>query len=86
MLDDIYSYTFEEHLRRVEQVLERVEEHGLKLKPHKCHLFQENISYLGHSCSREDVQPLEAKVRAVQEWATPHTVQEFQAFLRLVRY
>lgn len=33
----IFSSTFEEHLQRVEQVLKRLEEHGLKLKLRKCH-------------------------------------------------
>lgn len=55
----------------MEQVLQRLEEHGLNLKPHKCHLFWENIKYLGHPVSREEVQLLEDKVQAVQGWATP---------------
>lgn len=35
----IFSSKFEEHLQRVKQVLKKLEEHGLKRKPHKCHLF-----------------------------------------------
>lgn len=62
---------FEEHLQRVEQVLQSLEEHGLKLKLHNCYLFWKSIEYLGLRVSRERVQPLEDKVQAVQGWATP---------------
>ena len=52
-LDDVvvFSDTEEEHLKRLRAVLERFQEHGLKLKPSKCNFFQTEISYLGHQVS-----------------------------------
>ena len=49
-LDDIliFSRTFTEHLQRLKQVVHRIKEAGLKLKPEKCHLFQEEVIFLGH--------------------------------------
>ena len=49
-LDDVivFSRMPEEHLIRLQAVLERFLEHGLKLKPSKCHFFQTEINYLGH--------------------------------------
>ena len=62
-LDDIlvYSKTSEEHVHDVQQVLRRLPEHGIKLKPSKCKFFQRLAGYLwrivsgdGHSLDPED--------------------------------
>ena len=49
-LDDVivFSQTFDEHLERLQTVFNRLKEHGLKLKPTKCHILREEVSYLGH--------------------------------------
>ena len=41
-LDDIVVFvsTFDEHLQRVEEVINRIRTAGLKLKPETCQLFQ----------------------------------------------
>ncbi|XP_077137938.1 uncharacterized protein LOC143804086 [Ranitomeya variabilis] len=81
-----YTPTFKEHLRRLEQVLSRLQSHGLKVRPQKCHLFCKQIDYLGHVVSSEAVRPAREKVAAVQEWPTPMTVKDVQAFLSLTGY
>ena len=47
-LDDviIYSRMQEDHLTHLQAVLDQFAHHGLKLKPSKCHLIKENITYL----------------------------------------
>ncbi|XP_073424115.1 uncharacterized protein [Dendrobates tinctorius] len=87
-LDDItvFAPLFAEHLRRLEQVLSRLQQHGLKVKTQKCQLFHTQIEYLGHVVSAEGVRPSRAKIAAVQDWPTPKTVKGVQAFLGLTRY
>ena len=48
-IDDviIYSKTFKDHLRHLQEVFYRLEEAGLKLKPSKCQFFRKEILYLG---------------------------------------
>ncbi|XP_063820175.1 uncharacterized protein LOC135062022 [Pseudophryne corroboree] len=87
-LDDIivFAATLEEHFARLDRVLQRLEEYGLKLKPRKCHLLNSSLEYLGHVVSRDGVYPTPSKVAAVQEWKVPTTVTELRAFLGLVGY
>lgn len=58
-LDDIvvFGSSFQEHLQRVEEVLERIHGSGMKLKPEKCNLFQTKVTFLGHVVSSEGILP-----------------------------
>lgn len=59
---------------------------GLFLKPSKCHLFHEELAFLGHTISRLGVRTDPAKVAAVQNWKTPVSMQAVRQFLGLVGY
>ncbi|XP_044158409.1 uncharacterized protein LOC122944239, partial [Bufo gargarizans] len=72
--------------RQLGQVFQRLREHGLKLKPSKCRLFQSEIDYLGHCVSGEGVRPSRDKIAAVQDWPTPTTLREVRAFLGVAGY
>ncbi|XP_060758004.1 uncharacterized protein LOC132868818 [Neoarius graeffei] len=75
-----------ESLNRLAQVFERLHEYGLKLKPSKCHLLQEEVLFLGHIVSGDGICPNPALVRDVQLWEPPSNIQELQAFLGLCNY
>ena len=67
-LDDIliFSTTFEEHIKRLESVFSRLEQHGLKLKPSKCDLFfKYSVNYLGHKISETGVETDLEKIKTV---------------------
>ena len=57
-LDDILivSATFEDHLREVGRVLDRLSEAGLHLKPSKCSFVREEVEYLGFTISAKGIQ------------------------------
>ena len=57
-LDDIilYSETVDEHIRDLDTVLTKLQEHGLKLKASKCVLFKPEVRYLGHILSAEGLR------------------------------
>ena len=46
-LDDVcvFSESFEQHLERLAQMIERIQAAGLKLNPEKCRLFQRRLSF-----------------------------------------
>lgn len=49
-LDDVIVFTpsFEEHLRRLEAVLQTIKSSGLTLKADKCHFAYQELKFLGH--------------------------------------
>ena len=87
-LDDIIviSPDFETHLERLEEVFTRLQKAGLKLKPSKCHLFQEEVKYLGHIVSRNGISTDPEKVEAVAEWPTPSNINDLRSFMGTVGY
>jgi len=87
-LDDviIFSTSFEQHLQRLDAVMQRLLQAGLKLKPRKCQLFQERVQFLGHVVSADRVASDPAKVEAVQQWLVPTSIAEVRSFLGLASY
>lgn len=68
-LDDIlvFSESFEQHLCRIETVLQRLAEAGLKLKLQKCAFLQDTVKFLRHQVSAAGVGTDEAKISAVKD-------------------
>ena len=87
-LDDIlvYASSFEEHLHRLEIVLSRLREIGLKLNPEKCSFFKQNVKYLGHTVSAHGIATDDDKVSSVKNWPVPSTLKELRAFLGFASY
>ena len=87
-LDDIiiFSSTVSEHLARLEHVLQRLRDCGLKLKPSKCHLFCTQVKYLGHIISEDGIATDPDKIKVIQEWPVPTTVHELQRALGFFGY
>ena len=67
-LDDliIYSNTWENHLKHVRVILQRLREAGLTVKPTKCQFGMKRCVYLGHVVGGGTVQPEASKVETVK--------------------
>ena len=87
-LDDVivFGRNFEEHLKRLELVFQRLSENGLKIKGSKCNFFQKRFSFLGHIISESGVEVDPEKVRAVEKMKEPSSLNDVRAFLGLVGY
>ena len=87
-LDDIvvFSRDFGDHLERLGEVLTRLTDAGLKVKPSKCTLARKKVAFLGHVVSEEGVATDPAKVEAVRTWPVPETLTEVRSFLGLAGY
>ena len=87
-LDDVIviSPDFKSHLVRLEEVLQRLQKAGLKLKPKKCELLQEEVKYLGHLVSAAGIATDPEKIEAIKGWPSPSNLKELQAFLGTAGY
>lgn len=87
-LDDILVYpsTFQEHLTRLDTVLKRLQDTGLKVKLEKCHFLQSEVPFLGHKISAEGISTDPQKVAAVKQWPIPTTLRNLRSFLGFCSY
>lgn len=89
-LDDVlvYSKTFEQHVQDVQQVLRRLQEHGIKLKPSKCKFFQRQVRYLGRVVSGDGYSLDPEDTAAVHNLAKqkPATVGDVRKLLGFLSY
>ena len=87
-IDDIvvFGRSFDEHISRVQEVLERIKQAGLKLKPDKSNLFQTSVLFLGHVVSGDGVQPSPVNIAKVVDWPRPKTAKQVKQFVALGSY
>ncbi|GFV21373.1 retrovirus-related Pol polyprotein from transposon 17.6 [Trichonephila clavipes] len=79
----IVGRSFEEHLKNIRRVLQKLKVANLKLSPSKCHLFRYEVTYFGHIISAEGVRTDPDKISAVKDWNCPTDVHQLRSFLGL---
>ena len=85
-LDDVLvtGLTDEQHLKTLEEVLQRFEEAGLHLKKEKCSFLAPSVEYLGHWIDAQGLHPLEEKARAIHKAPKPTNVSELESYIGLL--
>ena len=74
------------HNKIVEEVLKRMEESNLYIKPEKYVWKVKEINFLGLVMGVEGIKMQKEKVAEVLEWPRPKIVKEVQKFLGLANY
>ncbi|GFW68335.1 retrovirus-related Pol polyprotein from transposon 17.6 [Trichonephila clavipes] len=82
----IMGRSFEEHLKSIRRVLQKLKEANLKLIRSKCHLFRHEVTYLGHIISAEGVRTDPDKISSVKGWNCLTDVHQLRSFLGLCTY
>ena len=82
----IATETEEEHDEIVEEVLRRLEENDLFVKPEKCMWKVREMGFLGVVIEEDGVKMEKEKVQEVVEWLVPKSVKDVQKFLGLANY
>ena len=87
-IDDItiYAATFEEHLKLLREVLDRIRRVHLRIKPSKCFLAMREMGYLGFILERNNVKTDPAKTEIVKKFPVPRDKTTLRGFLGLVQF
>ena len=87
-MDDILvtGRTDEEHLKHLNDVLARLEKHGLRGRKEKCAFFKDSAEYLGHIIDRNGIKPVQKKVEALLDAPAPTNVGQLGSFLGMINY
>jgi len=82
-LDDVivFSRTVDDHIRHLLKVLLLLEKSCLSLKPSKCHLFQQEVEYLGHVVRPGQLLVNQKNIKSVAQALPPRNQTEIKSFL-----
>ena len=87
-IDDVIvgTETEEGHNELVAEIIKRLEENDLYVKPEKCKWKVRKVGCLGVVIGPEEIKMEEEKVKGVLDWLTPKYVRDIQKFLGLANY
>lgn len=88
-IDDVLvttSKTYKDHLEKLELVLQRIQAAGLKVNARKSFFAKGELEYLGYWITRDGIQPLADKVKAMLSIAEPTTKKQLRSFIGLINY
>jgi len=87
-IDDIIigMETEDGHDEIVAEVIRRLEENDLYMKPEKCKWKVSEVEFLGVVIRPEGIKMEKEKVKGVLKWPTPECVKDVQKFLELANY
>ncbi|KFD60572.1 hypothetical protein M514_27238, partial [Trichuris suis] len=87
-LDDIIitGRTDEEHMKNLDTVLQRLTEHGFRIRKEKCQFLQAEVEYLGHILTPEGIRADPKRVEAIAKMPAPSDASKLRSFLGMVNF
>ena len=88
-MDDIIIIgdgTFEEHMKDVREVLERLVDKGLQINPDKSAWAMFQVEYLGYLLNRVGVEPQPMKIQGILDMDTPENQRHVREFIGMVNF
>ena len=87
-IDDIiiWSNTFNNHLQHVEEVLRRMQQANLQLRPKKCDLFRSSVKCLGSIVSSKGISMDPKRITALKDLPVPTSKDALRSALGTLGY
>ena len=78
--------TFDNHLEKLERILVRLQQAGLKVNAKKYFFARGELEYLGYWITRIGIQPMKNKVAAIMKIAALTNRKELRSFIGVINY
>ena len=87
-IDDVLciSRSFEDHLIHFRNLMQRLSDFNLKVKPKKCQLFKRKIQFLGFEVSESGIAVPYGRVKAIMEIPKPRNQKGIKSFLGMINF
>ena len=87
-LDDIliFSKNEEEHIKHVQEVLERLRKHNLYAKLSKCQFHKKQVKFLGFLVGKNGVEIDITCIDIIYKWLEPYSYKEVMMFLGFIGF
>jgi Reverse transcriptase (RNA-dependent DNA polymerase) len=88
-MDDILiaiTESLTQHCNKVAQILKKLQDNNLFLKPKKCHFHKQEVEYLGIIIGKGQVKMDPVKGKGITNWPIPTNVSELYSFLGFENY
>ena len=88
IVDDILVHGRDrsEHDRRLDAVMNKIKEVGLRLNNEKCKFRMSEVTYFGHLVGKDGVKPHPDKIQAIAKLDSPSNVSELRTVLGMINY
>ena len=87
-VDDVvvHSGCFEDHLRHIDTVLEKLTRAGFTINANKCSICKIQIKFLGHVISSEALMPDMDSIKAIVSYPPPRNQKHLRRFLGICNF
>ena len=88
-IDDLLVFTkgsYDDHLTKLDVVLDRLQKAGLKVNAGKSFFARTELEYLGYWVTCEGIQPMPNKVDAIKNLAPPKNCRQLRRFIGIINY
>ena len=86
--DDIllYSRSESEHITHIENILNTLAKHKVRINLEKCEFLKSEVNFLGHRVNEQGLRPLQKNIDDVVSFRIPTNVEEIRCFLGMAGF
>jgi len=82
----IFSDSFDNNVRDIRQVCQRLQDQHIRASPSKCNFFADRLLLLGHVIDDDGIHAHPEKIQGMHDWHTPKSKNELQTFIDIIIY
>ena len=82
----VHSKSHTDHLKQLEDLFHRLQQHGLKINLRKCNFGSTDIMYLGFRLTEQGIKPGTDKLKTIAQAQLPNNIHEIRQFSGLCNF